>query len=146
MLDRFYWLVIFVIYSTIFYKLMRWGWWRFFPWLSIFLGQQILFTFILLHYQNGSWGYWYASYAGKALDIVTGLLALIEVSRLRMDAITYTLAAYFMVELLIIKVAAPLHMYEAEQLIKPMVIAFYCVWLWNLAALKKRVDAEFEFS
>jgi hypothetical protein len=145
-LDRCYWLVIFMLYSTIFYKLIRWGWWRFFPWLTAFMAQNVLTAPVLLylfhfHYHDKSYRYAYA--IGKALDIVTGMPSIHEVCRLPL--IAWTLTVYFMLQLYVLSIAGPMHWYQAELLIKPVVIGFEVVWLWNLMDLKKNMDEEMEF-
>jgi hypothetical protein len=141
-LDAAYWCAIFVLYTALFVRLIRYGWFRYFPIFCVFLGQQIVMTCILLSFTNGTWHYFYAYFIGKGIDIVTGILSLIELSRCKVDAVTYTLAFYFIIQFGILAVAAPLHWYQAEQLIKPLAIGFLIVWNVTFRRLRLHVLSE----
>jgi hypothetical protein len=141
-LDYFYWAVIFALYAIPLGLLARWKWLRYFPIFSIFLGQNILFTLILLCFPYGSWGYFYCYCGGKGADILFGMLSIIELSRRRTDPITYTLTAYFILQMLILAVFAPMKWHLAEQLIKPLVIGFECIWIFTFLQLRRRVVSE----
>jgi hypothetical protein len=143
-LDYGYWLAIFTLYTLIFIHLTRWQWYRYFPVFYSFLGQNILFSVLLVFLPYTCRAYFLAYCAGKGFDIVLGMLSIIELSRLNADPITYTMAIYFICQMLILSIFAPMHWHAAEQFIKPLVIVFEVIWLVTLRALRKKIDSEIE--
>jgi hypothetical protein len=139
-----YWLAIFLLYCLVFARLVWWSWYIHFPVFTAFLGQNILFSVILFSVPYTSRAYFMAYCIGKGADIVLGMLSIIELSCMNVDPITYTMAIYFMCQMLILSVFATLHWHAAEQFIKPLVIVFEVIWLVTLGRLRKRVDEAIE--
>ena len=140
MYDKIMWFGIFSLYTLVFIQLFRWGWVKYFPIFTAFLGQNILFTMILISLHYGSRAYFYAYCWGKAFDILTGMPSIHELCRL--PAIAWSLTAYFMLELMVLSLAAPLVWHEAEQMVKPLVIGFEIIWLYTLSSLRTKVQFE----